>query len=113
MLPHGGTLTVSTRVVTPDDAEGRRGPLFQKFEPTQTLIVAEVQDTGTGIKKEHLGKLFFPFFSAKPPGEGNGLGLFVAKRIIALHGGAIDLKNAPERGALATVIFKASREESS
>ena len=110
-MPHGGALTVTTWVATPDNAEGRRGPVFRKFNPDHTLVVAEVQDTGSGIKEENLKKIFDPFFTTKPPGEGTGLGLSMARRIIELHGGAIDISNAPTGGVLATVIFKAAGEE--
>jgi PAS domain S-box-containing protein len=109
-MPDGGALTVATRLVTPDDAEERRRPHFQKFKPAQTLVVAEVLDTGTGIKEEHLGKIFDPFFSTKPPGEGTGLGLSIVRRIIDLHDGAIEIANAPGGGVVATVILKANGE---
>jgi len=106
-MPSGGTLTLRTRLVGPGDSESRHDPIFHKFSSEQPLAVAEVQDTGTGIKPEDLRRIFDPFFTTKPPGEGNGLGLPVAKRIIDLHGGAIDLNNVPGGGVVARVILRA------
>ncbi|MFN9067567.1 MAG: sensor histidine kinase, partial [Bdellovibrionales bacterium] len=46
-----------------------------------------VQDSGHGIEKTTLEKLFVPFFTTKPPGKGTGLGLSIAKGIAKDHGG--------------------------
>ncbi len=70
-------------------------------------MVAEIKDTGTGIPSELLDKVFEAFVTTKPPGVGTGLGLTIAKNVIEHHAGAIDLKNAPAGGAVATVALKA------
>ena len=55
-----------------------------------------VRDNGTGIPDEVKAKMFTPFFTTKPPGEGTGLGLSLSHDIIAKqHGGAIDLQTRP------------------
>lgn len=56
-------------------------------------IVLTVQDTGSGIPKENLDKIFEPFFSTKSPGKGTGLGLFVTKSIIDKLGGKIKVES--------------------
>jgi len=50
-----------------------------------------IKDTGTGIAKSDLEKVFNPFFSTKPKGKGTGLGLNVVKKILDIHNGWIHL----------------------
>jgi len=54
-------------------------------------ISIAVKDTGVGIPKENLEKIFEPFFSTKAPGEGTGLGLFVTRQIVEKLGGSLDV----------------------
>jgi PAS domain S-box-containing protein len=105
-MSEGGTLTVRTRVRRLDDP-ARSEPLFRKFAPGDTLVIVEVADTGPGLPEEVLARVFDPFFTTKAVGVGTGLGLSVARKIIDLHGGSIEIKNAPGgRGALVTVALK-------
>jgi C4-dicarboxylate-specific signal transduction histidine kinase len=60
----------------------------------------EVQDTGPGVPPEDEPKLFQPFFTTKPVGEGTGLGLSVSYGIIQSHGGRIGYRRAPNGGAI-------------
>jgi signal transduction histidine kinase len=103
-MPQGGTLTVSTRRLSLSEKTG--AAFLRQFQPTDRLVAVEVQDTGTGIAEEHLPRIFDPFFTTKPVGIGTGLGLTVTKRIIDLHGGALEIENASPRGVLATIILK-------
>jgi PAS domain S-box-containing protein len=112
-MPGGGTLTVTTRAVQVSADLQKREPLFRPFKPLQTVVVAEVHDTGSGLTEASLAKLFSPFFTTKAPGVGTGLGLPVAKRIIDLHGGAVDVRNAPQGGALATLVLNAGNGKTS
>jgi signal transduction histidine kinase len=73
------------------------GPL-QNFD---RYVIVRVGDTGPGISEEHLGKLFYPFFTTKK--QGSGVGLSMAKKIVDSHRGLIDVKNRPGGGALFTV----------
>jgi PAS domain S-box-containing protein len=106
----GGTITVRTYTKQYSDTtffEGSRQA--DRFWVGDNVVVAEVDDSGTGIPEEHLTKIFDPFFTTKPTGVGTGLGLPVSKRIIELHGGTLELKNLPGRGVRARVMLKGQR----
>jgi signal transduction histidine kinase len=60
----------------------------------------EVEDSGPGVPAEHEGKLFQPFFTTKPVGEGTGLGLSVSYDIIRTHHGRIGYRRAATGGAV-------------
>jgi signal transduction histidine kinase len=86
-MPAGGTLTVSTA------------------RQDSTRVVLTVQDTGAGIAPEHVQRIWDPFFTTKPMGQGTGLGLSITQRIVARHGGDIQLENAPGGGARFIVVL--------
>ena len=58
-----------------------------------------VSDTGQGIPRENLDKIFEPFFSTKSPGQGTGLGLFVSRGIVEKLGGTIEVASKIGQGA--------------
>jgi two-component system, NtrC family, sensor kinase len=60
----------------------------------------EVEDSGPGVGPEDEAKLFQPFYTTKPVGEGTGLGLSVSYDIIRSHGGRIGYRRAPTGGAV-------------
>ena len=62
----------------------------------------EVSDTGIGMDEEVQQKIFTPLFSSKGD-KGTGLGLFIANKIVAQHGGKIDVKSTPGQGSLFSV----------
>ena len=61
------------------------------------MVVITVADTGFGIEKNDLPKIFQPFFTAKK-GRGLGLGLPICQRIVKNHGGRIDVESQPGHG---------------
>ncbi len=91
-MPQGGTLTVRTSAA----AAGGSGA---------GAITVEIDDTGPGIPDAYLTKVFEPFFTTKTAGQGTGLGLCVARQIIQLHGGTIELGNRTEGGARVTIVL--------
>jgi len=107
--PPGGTVTVRTsaRQLRPDEAGHDAGSrLADRFRAGETVVVAEVLDTGSGIPEDKLRHIFDPFFTTKPTGKGTGLGLTVTKKIVELHGGSLDIRNRKEGGVAVTIMFK-------
>ncbi len=78
------------------------GEFFIRCRPLEKenshWVQVSVEDTGTGIKKEHLEKLFLPFFTTKPEGEGTGMGLAMVHGIIEEHGGTIRVESQEGQG---------------
>jgi signal transduction histidine kinase len=66
---------------------------------------ATIADSGPGISKQHLSKIFDPFFTTKGQGEGSGLGLTVAKRIIRKFGGDVRIESLEGRGTTCIVTL--------
>jgi two-component system NtrC family sensor kinase len=93
-MPEGGTLTVASRP-----------------SPDGLGLEVEFTDTGVGIPKENLTKLFDPFFSTKS--FGTGLGLAVSYGIIRRRGGTIEVRSDIGRGSVFTVKLPFKPEESS
>lgn len=105
-MPNGGTLTIRTCVKPKAAVETHLGLKETRWLARQsTVVVVEVDDTGSGIQDTKLPKVFDPFFTTKPTGKGTGLGLTVSKKIVELHGGLIDVRNRPEGGVRATIVF--------
>lgn len=69
-------------------------------------VVVTVRDHGNGLPPGAADRLFEPFFTTKPPGEGTGLGLAIAYGTIRGFGGAIDIGNHAEGGAIVTLRLK-------
>ena len=67
------------------------GEVFVSVLQKQSSVHVVFQDSGMGIKPEHLDKIFDPFFTTKPVGEGTGLGLAICYGIIDVHNGKIDV----------------------
>ena len=79
-------------------ATGPGGKITATLEPVGDRVALTIKDTGRGIPREHLKKIFEPFFSTKPPGEGTGLGLFVTRNIIEKLGGEMDVESQLGQG---------------
>lgn len=80
--------------------------VVSRYEGDQRVHI-EVTDAGVGIAADHLDKLFDPFFTTRPVGEGMGLGLSICHATVTSLGGTITVRPGAERGAVATVDLPA------
>jgi signal transduction histidine kinase len=85
------------------EAMNGRGRLSLEVARQNGDVALAVSDTGPGISRERLARVFEPFYSGKP--NGSGLGLTIAERIVAAHGGRIEIDSAPGRGTRVTLLF--------
>jgi signal transduction histidine kinase len=85
------------------------------FEPTVAVstkklngrIEIVVKDNGMGIPQKAIDKIFQPFFTTKPTGEGTGLGLSLSYDIIRAHGGELKVNSTEGEGATFTILLPA------
>lgn len=102
-MPNGGELTIqalreSVRKKASANAPSNASPLQPSHSPT---VVLSLIDTGPGMSPEVLAKVFRPFFSTKP--GGNGLGLPTTRKIIERHGGTIEAESEMGKGTKFTI----------
>jgi signal transduction histidine kinase len=93
-MPNGGLCRIAAEI--------------RRINGTRWLIVS-VTDTGIGIKKEELARVFEPFYTTKS--SGTGLGLAIAYRIMEDHGGTIQVSSTPGIGTTVVVTFPVTVEE--
>ncbi len=93
-MPEGGELTISSG-----------------FNTEKEMVEIAVADTGRGIPKEDLRKIFDPFYSTKTEGEGLGLGLSVVYGIIDRHKGLIDVDSRLNKGTVFTISLPTADHE--
>lgn len=93
-MPEGGKLTIRTSNL----AEGEAARVDPSLMPDGEYVLCEVADTGTGMEKDVLDKIYEPFFSTKEVGKGTGLGLATVYGIVKQTGGFIFCDSEPGRG---------------
>jgi two-component system NtrC family sensor kinase len=87
------------------------GRLVLRTSVVDSQIKVDVQDTGHGIPKENLSKLFTPFFTTKERGKGVGLGLAVVHGIIERHKGKIKVQSEVGKGSTFSIYLGAYSDE--
>lgn len=90
-MPHGGTLTLSTRLVRSPSGEG--------------LVEAAVRDNGTGMPEDVMKRALEPFFTTKEPGKGAGLGLAICAEIVRSHNGHLRIESREGKGSNICVLL--------
>jgi two-component system NtrC family sensor kinase len=82
-----------------------KGKIFIRTRVKNKKMFIEVEDTGSGIKKEIIPKIFDPFFTTKDVNKGTGLGLSISYSIIKKHNGELNVKSEEGKGSTFTVII--------
>ena len=100
-MPGGGALTIRTNAVKVDQPV-QRGP---ELMPAGEYVLIEVADTGTGMAKETLARIFEPFFSTKEVGAGTGLGLSTVYGIVRQTDGFVVVDSEPGQGATFSIYL--------
>jgi PAS domain S-box-containing protein len=96
-MPDGGRLSIVTSAV----------PNVRIGESLKNTVRIDVVDTGIGIPKDNLGRLFTPFFTTKEKGKGVGLGLPVVHGIIERHKGKIEVVSEVMKGTTFSIYLEA------
>ncbi len=102
-MPLGGALSVAAENLDLDEN-------YVSMSPDATVgphVVIRVTDTGKGIPKEIIEKIFDPFFSTKDLGKGSGLGLSTVLGIVKSHGGFVNVRSAPGTGSTFEIYLPA------
>ncbi|MFC4295696.1 response regulator [Novosphingobium tardum] len=96
-----GTLRLATRRITPADVRALKSEIL----PAGNYTALVIEDTGSGIPPENLGKIFEPFFTTKELGKGTGLGLSTVYGIVKQSGGFIFADSEVGKGTRFTVYL--------
>ncbi len=106
-MPRGGKLIIQTARTSIDDTA------YQGELPPGQYVALKVSDTGTGIPKDVLDRVFEPFFSTKPKGEGEGTGLGLATvyGIITQAGGHVRIYSEPGLGTSLTALLPVTEQD--
>jgi signal transduction histidine kinase len=95
-MPDGGKLTITTR--------------HEKVYQGRDDILIGFADTGVGISKDSLEKIFDPFYTTKEVGKGTGLGLSVSYNIVRRFKGDIKVESELGKGTVFTIILPVVKE---
>ena len=89
------------------ETQGIVSVVFDSHPTRKDHVVISVTDTGLGIEKQNLEKIFDPYYSTKPLGKdkGIGLGMSIAYSIIKSHEGEIQITSAPKQGTRVDIIL--------
>jgi two-component system, NtrC family, sensor kinase len=82
-----------------------RGRITVRTGYSDTHAWVEIEDTGKGIAPEHLSRIYDPFFTTKPVGQGTGLGLSLSYGIIQRHGGIIEASSTVGVGTVFRLVL--------
>ena len=109
-MPDGGTLKVKT-YFTPSSPQNNENSQINM--DTHGTVSLEIHDTGHGMSEETLANLFVPYYTTKSETDGRGLGIPIARRIIAEHGAEIDFQSTEGVGTTVRIRFPNDQSERS
>jgi signal transduction histidine kinase len=86
------------------DAVGEGGQVELVANRESDTVAVRVIDNGPGVPAEIVDRIFDPFFTTKPIGEGTGLGLDIARRLVQRHNGRIEVDSKPGRTEFRVIL---------
>ena len=87
--------------------QGYEPTVWVSTKKTEKNVLISVKDNGSGISQKLLDKIFQPFFTTKPTGQGTGLGLSLAYDIVKAHGGVLKVETKEGEGSTFTIQLPA------
>ena len=99
-------LNILNNAVDAIHEKGAPGEIWIRTELVGERLKVEITDSGPGVSHPH--RIFDPFYTTKPVGKGTGLGLSICYGIVKEHGGEIQVRNSPPRGATFTITLPVS-----
>jgi len=99
-------LNILNNAVDAIHENGGAGEIWIRTEIAGERLRVEITDNGPGVSHPH--RIFDPFYTTKPVGKGTGLGLSICYGIVKEHGGEIQVRNSPPRGATFTITLPLS-----
>lgn len=85
------------------------GNIYIRIHKKEKDVIMEFEDTGCGMNAEQLEKIFEPFYTTKPVGEGSGLGMSISYKVIQNHNGTIDVESTEGKGTKFTIKLPIKR----
>jgi two-component system, cell cycle sensor histidine kinase and response regulator CckA len=114
-MPQGGKLRIETRDISfrsgePlvfDDSPGTVRHAAVPLQPGEYVLIA-ITDTGVGIDRQDIGRIFEPFYTTRSRGEGTGLGLAVVSGIVLESGGGLEVSSKAHHGSCFRIFLRRS-----
>ena len=97
-------------IVNAGQAIAEHGTIHLRTGRGEKTVWVEIEDSGEGIRAEHLARIFEPFFTTKPVGKGTGLGLSLAYGIVQRHGGLLEVQSEVGCGTRFRMTLPVQRE---
>jgi len=94
-------VSIKTELISPSGEMGGLSPRGEKEEVKKGGGIAiTIKDNGIGMSQETMDKVFQPFYTTKPTGQGTGLGMSLAYDIVKAHGGELSVKSKKGEGSV-------------
>ncbi len=97
------------RVLLTNALQATTGEVWLRALCTERGVLVEVEDRGAGMSPEVLARIGEPFFTTKDPGQGSGLGVYIARTLAEQLGGALEVLSQPGQGTTARITIPGTR----